>query len=115
MERTEERQRLTRWMEESQHQISFMIPRLLDDHDHFSEKLEASEQESARLRDELSELKRQIGALQSETESLRHEHAAIGEALSTALEYSGQIQKSLEELHGGLLAGHSVGFAASTV
>ena len=115
MERTEERQRLTRWMEESQHQISAMIPRLLDDHDHFSEKLEASEQESARLRDELSELKRQVGDLQSETESLRNERAAIGEALSSALEYSSQIQRSLEELHGRLLAGHSAGFAGSTV
>jgi len=115
MERTEERQQLTRWMEESQHQISFMIPRLLDDRDHFAEKLEASEQESARLRDELSELKRQDGGLQSETESLRHEHAAIGEAVSSALEYSSQIQKSLQELHGRLLAGHSASFAGSTV
>jgi hypothetical protein len=99
MEGLEDRQRVDRWIEESQYLIGRLIPGLLDDRDRLKGKLEAAEQECARLRHEAAELRKEISDLQSETQYFRTEHVAMADALREVIEHVGQIQKPLSDVH----------------
>jgi hypothetical protein len=99
MEGLEDRQRVDRWIEESQYLIGRMIPGLLDDRDRLKGKLEASEQECARLRHEAAELRKEISDLQSETQYFRTEHVAMADALREVIEHVSQIHKPLNDVH----------------
>jgi predicted nuclease with TOPRIM domain len=99
MEGLEDRQRVDRWIEESQYLIGRMIPGLLDDRDRLKGKIEASEHECARLRQEIGELRKELSDLQSETQFFRTEHAAMADALREVIEHVGQIQKPLNEVY----------------
>jgi hypothetical protein len=70
MEGLEDRQRVDRWIEESQYLIGRMIPGILDDRERLRGKLEAAEQECVRLRQEIGELRKEVADLQSETQVL---------------------------------------------
>jgi hypothetical protein len=99
MEGMEDRQRVDRWIEESQYLIGRLIPSLLDDRERLRGKLEAAEQECLRLRQEIGELRKEISDLQSETQFFRSEHAAMADILREILEHLGQVQKPLVEVH----------------
>jgi hypothetical protein len=98
MEGLEDRQRVDRWIEESQYLIGRMIPGLLDDRERLRGKLEAAEQECARLRQEVGELRKEVADLQSETQFFRGEHAAMAEALREVIEHVSQVQKPLNDV-----------------
>ena len=98
MEELEERQRVDRWIEESQYLIGRMIPGLLDDRERLRGKLETAEQECARLRQEISELRKEVGDLQGETQFFRTEHVAMAEALREVIDLVGQVQKPLNDV-----------------
>ena len=70
MEGLEDRQRVDRWIEESQYLIGRLIPSILDDRERLRGKLEAAEQECVRLRQEIGELRKEVADLQSETQVL---------------------------------------------
>lgn len=99
MEGLEDRQRVDRWIEESQYLIGRLIPGLLDDRDRLKGKLDAAEQDAAKLRQEIGELRKEVNDLQSETQYFRNEHAIMSEALSQILEHVGQIQKPLNDVY----------------
>jgi len=99
MEGTEDRQRVDRWIEESQHMLGRMIPGLFDHRERLQGRLEEAEQECERLRREINELQKQVGDIQSEARYFRSEYAAMAEALGTALEQMGQLQKPLHAVY----------------
>jgi predicted nuclease with TOPRIM domain len=94
----EDRQRVDRWIEESQYLIGRMIPGLLDDRERLRTKLEASEQECAKLRQEVAKLGKEVNDLQSETQYFRTEHTAMAEALKGVIDHVSQIQKPLNDV-----------------
>jgi hypothetical protein len=98
MEGLGDRQRVDRWIEESQYLIGRMIPGILDDRERLRGKLEAAEQECARLRQEIGELRKEVADLQSETQFFRGEHAAMAEALREVIEHVSQVQKPLNDV-----------------
>src|SRR5262249_21912876 len=61
-------------------------------------KLEAAEQECARLRQEIGELRKEVADLQSETTFFRGEHAAMAEALREVIEHVSQVQRPLNDV-----------------
>ncbi len=99
MEGVEDRQRIDRWIEESQYLIGRIIPTLLDDRERLKGKLEAAEQEGARLRQEIAELRKEVSDLQSETQHFRNEQAAMAEVLAQVLEHFGQVHKPLADIY----------------
>ena len=60
MEGLEDRQRVDRWIEESQYLVGRIIPALLDDRERLKAKVETSEQEGERLRQEIAALRKEI-------------------------------------------------------
>jgi chromosome segregation ATPase len=99
MDGLEDRQRVDRWIEESQYLLGRLVPGLLDDRDRLKSKLEAAEEECARLRHEAGEFRKEISDLQSETQYFRSEHVAMADALREVIEHVGQIQKPLNDVH----------------
>ena len=98
MEGLEDRQRVDRWIEESQYLIGRLIPSILDDRERLRGKLEAAEQEGARLRQEIGELRKEVADLQSETQFFRGEHVAMTEALREVIEHVSQVQRPLNDV-----------------
>lgn len=94
----EDRQRIDRWIEESQNLLGRLLPTLLDDRERLRSKVEAAEQECERLRGELGERQREIAELRSEIENFRSERAAVAEAFSSLVDHLGQMQKPLHEM-----------------
>lgn len=114
MDGAEDRQRISQWINESQYVIGRVIPGLLDDRDRLRGKLEATEQDSERLRQEIGGLRKEISDLQSETQYFRNEHAAIGETLNKVLDHMGQAQKPLSDAYRRLQVSQPVGLTGST-
>jgi hypothetical protein len=108
MEGAEDRQRIDRWIEESQYLIGRLIPSLLDDRERLRGKLEATEQDCARLRQEVLELRKDLSDLQGETQYFRNEHSAIAQALAGVLEHLGHVQKPLQDTYRRLQVGQPV-------
>ena len=93
-----DRQRVDRWIEESQYVIGRLIPGLLDDRDRLRNKAEVAEQETERLRQEIGELRREIGELHSEKQYVKSEQAAIAEAFHRAMDHLSQMHQPLNEV-----------------
>ena len=91
-------QRTTRWLAESQYQLSHVIPSLVDERDRLRRALEAREQECERLGGELGELRRTHGALQSELDALRGERTTMAEAFGGVVDLLGQLQRPLADI-----------------
>jgi hypothetical protein len=105
MEGVEERQRIDRWIEESQYLIGRLIPSLLDDRERLRGKLETCEEESRRLRQEVVDLRKEVADLQGETQYFRGEHAAMAEAVGAVLEHLTHVGKPLNDVYRRLQAG----------
>jgi hypothetical protein len=98
MEGLEDRQRVDRWLEESQYLIGRMIPAYLDDRDRARGRLETSEHDNERLRSELAEAKREAAELRAELEFLRSERASVAESFNTIVEHLTALQKPVNEI-----------------
>src|SRR3989441_9106209 len=66
IETIDDTQRVTRWLAESQYQLSHTIPSLIEDRESLRRSLEAREEECRQLGGEVGELRPTLGALQSE-------------------------------------------------
>jgi len=98
MEGLEDRQRVDRWLEESQYLIGRMIPAYLDDRDRVRGRLETSEHDNERLRGELTDARREIAELRAEVEFLRSERASVAESFNTIVEHLTALQKPVNEI-----------------
>jgi hypothetical protein len=98
MEGLEDRQRVDRWLEESQYLIGRMIPAYLDDRDRVRGRLEASEHDNERLRGELTDARREIAELRAELEFLRAERNSVSDSFSTIVEHLTALQKPINEV-----------------
>jgi len=98
MEGLEDRQRVDRWLAESQYLIGRMIPAYLDDRERVRGRLEASERDNERLRSELTEARREIAELRAELEFLRSERASVAESFTTIVEHLTALQKPVSDV-----------------
>ena len=110
----EERQRVTRWIEESQYLIGRIVPGLLDDRDRLRSRAEGAEQEAERLRHEVHELRKEIADLQSEKEFVRNEQVTMTEAFSKVMEHLSQMHEPLNEVMRRLRSTQSLEFNSVT-
>ena len=109
IETVDDAQRTTRWLAESQYQLSHVIPTLVDERDRLRRALEAREQECERLGGELGELRRSHGALQGELDALRSERSAMAEAFGGVVGLLGQLQRPLSDIAHRLQTAQPVG------
>ena len=98
IETIDDTQRTTRWLAESQYQLSHVIPSLVEERDRLRRALEAREQECERLGGELGELRRIHGALQGELDALRGERTAVAEAFGGVVDMLGQLHRPLADI-----------------
>ena len=98
IETIDDAQRTTRWLAESQYQLSHVIPSLVEERDRLRRALEAREQECERLGGELGELRRIHGALQGELDALRGERTAVAEAFGGVVDMLGQLHRPLADI-----------------
>ena len=98
MEGLEDRQRIDRWLEESQYLIGRMIPAYLDDRDRMRGRLDASEHDNERLRGELTDARREISDLRAELEFLRTERSTVAESFNTIVEHLTALQKPVNDI-----------------
>jgi hypothetical protein len=94
-----DRQRVDRWLEESQYLIGRLIPGFLDDRERIKAKVESAEQDAERLRAEAVELRKEIAGLQSEVQYYRSEQAAAADALAGIMDHLSQLQKPASDLY----------------
>lgn len=100
MEQTQdERQRVDRWLEESQYLIGRLIPAYLEDRDRIRTRLESADQECDRLRQEVGELRRELGILQAEVQHYRGEHHAAAEVFASMISHLTEMQKPMQETY----------------
>jgi len=98
IETIDDAQRTTRWLAESQYQLSHVIPSLVEERDRLRRALEAREQECERLGGELGELRRIHGGLQGELDALRGERTAVAEAFGGVVDMLGQLHRPLADI-----------------
>jgi hypothetical protein len=98
IEGLENRQRVDRWLEESQYLIGRLVPAYLDDRDRARARLEVVEQDNERLRTELAEARREISELRGDLEFHRTERAGVAEAFGALVEHLGALQKPVIEI-----------------
>lgn len=98
IETVDDAQRTTRWLAESQYQLSHVIPSLVEERDRLRRALEAREHECERLGSELGELRRIHGALQGELDALRGERSAVAEAFGGVVDMLGQLHRPLADI-----------------
>ena len=103
-EMLEDRQRVDRWLEESQYLLGRLIPGYLDDRDRLRVRLVSAEAESDRLRQEVEALRRDLAGLQGELQYQRGEQTAAAEAFAAVLNQLTELQKPLGEVHRRLAA-----------
>lgn len=103
----EDRQRLDRWLEESQYLLGRLIPGYLDDRERLKARLLGSEADSDRLRHEVEGLRREVASLVAELQHHRNEQAATAEAFAAVLGQLSDLQKPLTEVHRRLQTVHS--------
>ena len=73
----EDRQRVDRWLEESQYLLGRLIPGYIDDRERLKTRLTSSEEESDRLRHEIEGKLSQSDFHAAMTSSVRHMYGAI--------------------------------------
>lgn len=95
----EDRQRVDRWLEESQYLLGRLIPGYLDDRERLKARLAGSEADSERLRHEVEGLRREVASLVAELQHHRNEQAATAEAFAAVLSQLSDLQKPLTEVH----------------
>lgn len=103
----EDRQRVDRWLEESQYLLGRMIPGYLDDRERLKLRLAGAEADNERLRLEVDGLRRDVTNLLAELQQHRSEQAVTAEAFAAVLGQLNDLQKPLTEVHRRLQAVHA--------
>jgi hypothetical protein len=98
MEGMEDRQRLDRWLEESQYLMGRIIPAYLDDRERVRGRVAAAEQDGERLRAELAEARREIAELRADLELHRAERAGVADTFNTIVEHLAALQKPVNDI-----------------
>jgi hypothetical protein len=98
IETVDDAQRTTRWLAESQYQLSHVIPSLVEERDRLRRALESREQECERLGSELGELRRLHSVIQGELDALRGERTAVAEAFGGVVDMLGQMHRPLADI-----------------
>src|SRR5262249_59735034 len=80
----EDRQRLDRWLEESQYLLGRLIPGYLDDRERLKMRLVGSEADCDRLRHEIEGLRREVASLVGELPHHGHQQAAAAGGFAVA-------------------------------
>lgn len=93
-----DRERVERWVEDSQYVIGRLIPGLLEDRERWRTKAEQAEQESDRLRLEVATMRREIAEREAERQHIGNEQAAIAEAFKSAMEHLTRLQQPLNDV-----------------
>ena len=106
MEGIEDRQRVDRWLEESQYLIGRMIPAYLDDRERARTRLESVEQDNERLRIELADARREITELRGDLDFHRAERARIAENFHTIIDHLTALQGPLNDISSRLQTFH---------
>jgi hypothetical protein len=94
----EDRQRVDRWLEESQYLIGRIVPNYLDDRDRVRARLDVVEQDNERLRTELGEARREIAELRGDIEFHRTERAGVVDSFGAILEHLAALQKPVNDV-----------------
>ena len=98
IEGLEDRQRVDRWLEESQYLIGRLVPAYLEDRDRIRGRLDVVEQDNERLRSELAEARREIGELRGDLEFHRTERTSVADSFSSLLEHLSALQKPVSDI-----------------
>lgn len=98
MEGLENRQRVDRWLEESQYLIGRLVPAYIEDRDRIRGRLELVEQDNERLRTELAEARRALAELRGELEFHRADRAGVAETFGAIVEHLGALQKPVNDI-----------------
>jgi hypothetical protein len=98
IEGLEDRQRVDRWLEESQYLIGRLVPAYLDDRDRMRSRLEFIEQDNERLRAELADARREVGELRGDLEYHRAERANVSDSFSAIVEHLAALQKPINDV-----------------
>jgi hypothetical protein len=94
----EDRQRVDRWLEESQYLIGRLVPAFLDDRDRVRSRLEVVEQDNERLRTELAESRREAAELRGELEFHRAERASVADSFGSIVEHLAALQRPISDI-----------------
>jgi chromosome segregation ATPase len=108
MEGIEDRQRVDRWLEESQYLIGRMIPAYLDDRERVRARVETVEQDNDRLKIELADARREISELRGDLEFHRGERMRIAENFHTIVDHLNALQGPVNDVASRLQTLHSV-------
>jgi len=95
----EDRQRVDRWLEESQYLLGRLIPGYIEDRERLKMRLDASEADCDRMRHEIENLRREVASLIAELQHHRNEQSATAEAFAAVLGQLSDLQKPLSEVH----------------
>ena len=98
MEGIEDRQRVDRWLEESQYLIGRMIPAYLDDRERARARLETVEADNERLRIELADARREIAELRADLEAHRSERARVADSFQSIVEHLTALQAPINDV-----------------
>jgi hypothetical protein len=98
IEGLEDRQRVDRWLEESQYLIGRLVPAYLDDRDRVRSRLEVVEQDNERLRTELAEARREATELRGELEFHRSERASVADSFGAIVEHLAALQRPITDI-----------------
>jgi hypothetical protein len=98
IEGLEDRQRVDRWLEESQYVVGRILPAYLDDRDRMRSRLEVVEQDNERLRGELGEARREIAELRTDLDVHRTERANVADSFTAIVEHLAALQKPINDV-----------------
>jgi hypothetical protein len=98
IEGLEDRQRVDRWLEESQYLIGRLVPAYLEDRDRTRARLDVVEQDNERLRVELAEARREVAELRGDLEFHRSERASVADSFGAIVEHLAALQKPASDI-----------------
>jgi hypothetical protein len=105
----DDRQRVDRWLEESQYLMGRLIPGFLDDRERLKVKLEQTEEECSRMRMEILELRKEVQGLQGDVQFYKSEQATAIDTMSGVMETLNHLQRPLGDLYRRMQTAHPLG------